>query len=113
MRNIGLALVNYQMSKNRLPNAGTFHDDPAQHQGDPLKSNIYRAITDPGTWAGESDFWLRSWVVDVLPYLDNQDIYNAWDKGSPYLSTTSMGPNGSTSNDGAGRYEHRRSSVSR
>ena len=98
MRNIGLALVNYQMSKNRLPNAGTFQDDPAVHQGDPYRSNIYRAITDPGTWAGESDFWLRSWIVDILPYLDAQDMYNAWDKGSPYLSKTSTGPDGSTNN---------------
>jgi prepilin-type processing-associated H-X9-DG protein len=98
MRNLGLALINYQTSKNRLPNAGTFFDDPARHQGDPLKSNIYQALTDPGTWAGESDFWLRSWVVEILPYIDAQDIYNAWDKGSPYLSMTSSGPNGSMTN---------------
>jgi len=98
MRNIGLALVNYQMSKNRFPNAGTFQDDPAVHQGDPYRSNVYRAITDPGTWAGESDFWLRSWVVDVLPDLDAQDMYNAWDKGGTYLSRTSTGSDGSMNN---------------
>ena len=98
MRNIGLALVNYQTSKNRLPNAGTFQDDPAVHQGDPLQVEHLPGLTDPGTWAGESDFWLRSWVVDVLPYLDAQDMYNAWDKGSPYLSMTSSGPDGSTNN---------------
>ena len=97
MRNIGLALVDYQMS-NRFPNAGTFQDDPAVHQEDPYRSNIYRAISDPGTWAGESDFWLRSWVVDVLPYLDAQDMYNAWDKGSPYLSKMSTSPDGSMNN---------------
>jgi prepilin-type processing-associated H-X9-DG protein len=87
MRNIGLALVNYQTTKNRLPNAGTFYDDPALHRGDPSRSNIYRAIIDPGTnpeWAGS---WLRSWVVDILPYLDNQDIYNAWNFQQSYLST--------------------------
>ncbi len=65
MRNLGLALINYQTSTNRLPNAGTFFDDPARHQGDPLKSNIYRALTDcparrakgrpgPGSGAGLS-----------------------------------------------------------
>ncbi len=32
--------------------------------------------------------WLRSWVVDCLPHLDQQDLANAWDKSTHYLSTT-------------------------
>jgi prepilin-type processing-associated H-X9-DG protein len=92
MRNLALALVNFSTSKNRFPNAGTFYDDPADHQGDPLKSNIYRAITDPGSQAGASGFWLRSWVVDILPYIDAQDMYNAWNKQEPYLGTVPSDP---------------------
>ena len=55
---------------------GTFYDDPADHQGEPLKSNIYRALTDPGSRTDEADFWLRNWVVEILPYIDEQDLYN-------------------------------------
>jgi type II secretory pathway pseudopilin PulG len=87
MRNIGLALVNFQTSKNHFPSAGTFYDDPAVHQGDPLKSTIYRAITNPGAHPGEADSWLHSWVIDTSPYYDVADFYNAWDKQRSYLST--------------------------
>jgi prepilin-type processing-associated H-X9-DG protein len=89
LRNIGLALINYQVTKIRFPNAGTFYDAPAVHQGDPLRSNIYRAITDPGAPPEGPDSWLHSWVVDILPYLDEQDMYNAWNPEEPYLSTLS------------------------
>jgi prepilin-type processing-associated H-X9-DG protein len=92
MRNIGLALVNYQVSKNRFPNAGTFYDDPTIHQGDPLKSSIYRAITNPSARAGEADSWLHSWVIEALPYFDNADLYNTWNKRQPYLSTIQPNP---------------------
>src|SRR4051812_13472354 len=48
MRQIGLALLNFSTTQNRFPSAGTFRDDPAVHQGDPAKSNIYLSIADPG-----------------------------------------------------------------
>jgi prepilin-type processing-associated H-X9-DG protein len=92
LRNIGLALVNFSSSKNCFPNAGTFHDDPADHQGDPYASTIYRALAVPGPKAGDPDTWLRSWVVDILPYIDAQDIYNAWNFQQPYLSSVPSGP---------------------
>jgi prepilin-type processing-associated H-X9-DG protein len=87
MRNIGLALVNFQTSKNRFPSAGTFYDDPTVHQGDPLKSSIYRAIVNPGANPDEADSWLHSWVIDALPYFDCGKCYNAWDKRRSYLSS--------------------------
>src|SRR5262249_3925441 len=31
--------------------------------------------------------WARSWVVDILQYLDQQDLANAWDLNSSYLAT--------------------------
>jgi prepilin-type processing-associated H-X9-DG protein len=92
MRNIGLALVNYQTSHKCFPAAGTFYEDPADHRGDPLRSNIYRAITEPGTRPEAADTWLRSWVVEILPYLDAQDMYNAWDSRESYLSPVPSAP---------------------
>jgi len=30
--------------------------------------------------------WLRNWVVDILPYLDQQDLANAWDSKAWYFN---------------------------
>lgn len=84
MRQIGLALINFSTSKNRFPNAGTFRDDPTVHGGDPEKSTIYQTIRDPGMLPDGGASWLHSWVVDVLPYLDQQDLADAWDATHPY-----------------------------
>jgi prepilin-type N-terminal cleavage/methylation domain-containing protein/prepilin-type processing-associated H-X9-DG protein len=92
LRFIGLAMVNYETTHNRFPNAGTFHDDPVIHQGDPYRSEIYLAMTAPGATPGQADSWLHSWVVDLLPYLDEQDMYNAWALEESYLSTVSPDP---------------------
>jgi prepilin-type processing-associated H-X9-DG protein len=100
MRNIGLALVNFSTSKNRFPSAGTFYDDPAVHEGDPLKSSIYRAIVSPGAKPGDADSWLYSWVIDTYPYLDCADCYNAWDKRKPYLSSERSNPRFSEASNG-------------
>jgi hypothetical protein len=86
LHNIGLALLNLQTSKNYFPNAGTFYDDPENHQGDPLKSTIYRVITNAGAHPGDADCWLHSWVIDCSPYFDVSDYYNAWDKQTSSLS---------------------------
>src|SRR6185312_16036022 len=43
-----------------------------------------------------------SWIVDILPYLDQADMANAWDKSLPYFSPTTtisnQPPNGFISN---------------
>jgi prepilin-type processing-associated H-X9-DG protein len=87
MRQLGLGLLGYMNAKNRFPNAGTIFDDPAIHQGDPAKSNLYRSIADPASFPRNSDCWLRSWVVELLPYLDNQELYDAWNRARGYLSS--------------------------
>jgi type II secretory pathway pseudopilin PulG len=88
MRQLGLALLNFSMNKNHLPNAGTLFDDAAVHHADPSKSNLYRAVVDPGALAGGPAALRYNWVVDILPYLDQPDFANAWDRKSPYWSTT-------------------------
>jgi prepilin-type processing-associated H-X9-DG protein len=92
MRNIALALVNYQSVHNCLPNAATFYDDPEVHQGDPLRSSIYLAMKAPGAIPGGADSWLHSWVLDISSYLDMADLHNAWNFQESYLSTVSPGP---------------------
>jgi prepilin-type processing-associated H-X9-DG protein len=98
MRQLGLALINFSSTKHHFPNAGTFHDDPALHGGDPAKSTIYASIVDPGKLSDGGVSWLHSWVVDILPYLDQTDLANAWDKTVPYWWPTEM-ISGQPSND--------------
>lgn len=102
LRNSGLALVQFQISKSHFPNAGTFLDDPEIHQGDPKRSSIYEAITNPGSYSAGNNPCLSNWVVDTLPYLDGAEMANAWDRTQPYDSRiTSMAdqpPNGFISN---------------
>src|SRR5262245_39479215 len=89
MRQFALGLLNFLNTKNQFPNAGTFRDDPEIHQGDPSKSNIYRSIVDPRALPHVAQSWRYNWAVEIMPYIDEPDIANAWDKGAPYWWPTS------------------------
>lgn len=94
MKNVGLALAQFSTSKNIFPNSGTFFEDPTNQ--DPILSNIYQAIalqTAPGGLKTGTlpSSWARSWVVDILPYLDQQDLASQWNTNGSYLDT---GPGG-------------------
>lgn len=93
MRQLGLALLNFSTTKGRFPNAGTIRDDPKVHQGDPTKSNLYLSITDPARLPDGGRCWLSNWVVEVLPYLDQPDLANAWDPQAPYWWPQPTRPN--------------------
>jgi len=103
LRQVGLGLVNFQNTRNKFPNAGTF-GEVGQTTGPTFTaSTVYTQIattwtgTTPSAAAGSSNPAggtykhdvgpLYSWVVDILPYLDNQDIYDAWDRTRVYGST--------------------------
>ena len=86
-KNVGLALAQFSTAKNAFPNSGTFFEDPTTgtlNVQDPTTSNIYAAVNNPAT-ANQAKYWGWSWVVDVLPYLDQQDLSNAWTLSQPYL----------------------------
>ena len=84
MRQLGLAFIYFASSKNAFPNAGTIYDDPSVHGGDPTGSNIYRSIVDPDSFPDRDHPLLSNWVVDILPYLDQPDLANAWDREAPF-----------------------------
>jgi prepilin-type N-terminal cleavage/methylation domain-containing protein len=83
MRQLGLALINFSSSKNQFPNAGTFLEDPAAKVI--ADSVIPKSLDGTNTQALS---WMSNWVVDILPYLDQQDLANAWDHSRPYLQQT-------------------------
>lgn len=92
MRNVGLALNAFANAKNAYPAAGTF--------GENAKTPSPSAITAfYGSWPiiasggpglgkdGEDAGPLYSWVVDILPYLDNQDLYNQYNRSRVYYDS--------------------------
>ncbi len=101
IRQVGLALTAFVTSKNAYPNAGTFREPtPLLSSGSVIQGCFTgtpafgsgvngTAVPDLGA--------LRSWVVDILPNLDEQALANAWNNDESYLSAVG-GPNGSQSN---------------
>ncbi|MDR3635764.1 MAG: DUF1559 domain-containing protein [Isosphaeraceae bacterium] len=93
MRQLGLGLIQFETCNNHFPNAGTFRDDPEAHQGDPKRSNLYRAVVDPAAFASETNPCLYNWVVEILPYLNYPALANAWNKSLPYDSNATSRAN--------------------
>src|SRR4051794_26369843 len=74
LKNIVLALVQYYTVHNAFPQAGTIDDDPDTHQGDPSRSNVFKAVVDPAAFASDPGPLRSNWVVAILPYLDQQEL---------------------------------------
>jgi len=82
MRNIALGILNYVNSKNVFPPSGVIGEDAqgmtsaGANPPDPSKSAIVSYFpTGSGTPRGVP---MYSWVVPILPYIDNQELYNQW-----------------------------------
>jgi prepilin-type N-terminal cleavage/methylation domain-containing protein/prepilin-type processing-associated H-X9-DG protein len=104
MRQLGLSLIGFANANNSFPRSGTFNEIAATSATDPTTSEIFLALNNnptaatPDTVSGSGKpgvNWLYSWVLDILPYMDNQELYNAWSKTSPYwwanASTDALG----------------------
>ena len=94
-KNVGLALAQFSTAKNSFPNSGIFFETTT-NTADPTTSSIYQSINLQSVPAGITvgplaATWARSWVVAILPYLDQQDLANAWDNNGPYLETPQTG----------------------
>jgi prepilin-type processing-associated H-X9-DG protein len=95
LRNVGLGLQGYLNTKGHYPNAGTFREAPGATA--PASSTILGCFTDvtsvpflppqPPPSVAKDFGPLRSWVVDILPYIDANDLANAWDHNRSYAST--------------------------
>lgn len=89
LRQLGLGLQFYLNNKNVFPNAGTYGEYPAAlTSGDPGDSVINDAFN--GRFGrirtGTPDFGpLHSWVVYLLPYIDQQTLYNDFNLDRPYF----------------------------
>jgi len=101
LRQVGLGLAGFLNAKNYYPNAGTFYETGNSvlsaspptpvNDSNSLINNVFSNSTVGGNFAASNP--LYSWVVDILPYIDNQDLYNAWNKNQPYYSTAATAGN--------------------
>lgn len=93
MRQLGLALVNFDSAKNRLPNSGTWASEQDVDGTTDLgyatppvtpwtglwpTTTGYPAHADPARNDIRWDYPMYSWVVDILPYMERSDIADAW-----------------------------------
>jgi prepilin-type N-terminal cleavage/methylation domain-containing protein/prepilin-type processing-associated H-X9-DG protein len=89
LRQVGLGLQGFLNAKNRFPNAGTFGESQESLASgtsvinDALSTAWYPA-TPSGTPLKTEIGPLYSWVVDILPYIDNSEIYDSWNKTLRY-----------------------------
>lgn len=87
LKNVGIALNAYSLRKNAYPTAGMF----AEYTTPPVtgvpawqSSVLGEAVTTPTT--STMNRALYSWVVQILPDIDQQPLYNAWNFSASYAS---------------------------
>jgi len=83
MHNLTLAIQGYINTKNAYPPAGEFCEDAQTLNGlppnniDPTQSVIPGYMPSPNSGVPRGNP-MYSWVVPILPYLDNQELFNQW-----------------------------------
>jgi prepilin-type N-terminal cleavage/methylation domain-containing protein/prepilin-type processing-associated H-X9-DG protein len=79
MRNVVLAILGYVNKQNVFPPAGMFCEDNNTNPADPTTSviNSYIPLSPTGGTTPRG-VPMYSWVVPILPDLDNQELYNQW-----------------------------------
>jgi prepilin-type processing-associated H-X9-DG protein len=94
LRQITLGIMGYANKKNAFPPAGVFFEIPATagqttDTGAPNSVLAEACGTSAGVSAAAVNRAAYSWVLQILPDLDQQDVSNAWSMSLPYLWATS------------------------
>ncbi len=104
MRNVGLGILGYANLYGKFPPAGVITDDPNKQNPHMPAIDVPRnqgivSWHDPSCTPDGIEVPMYSWVVEILPFIDQQDLYNGWAKTGAvsgggavpysYLSTTS------------------------
>ncbi len=94
VKNIGLAIQNFLNKKNQFPNATTW-GEPGQLPKDmlmPLFSQTANFPQGAPGVAGQPDAGpLSTWVVEILPELDQQSLYNDYNRQRVFFDTGRTG----------------------
>jgi prepilin-type N-terminal cleavage/methylation domain-containing protein/prepilin-type processing-associated H-X9-DG protein len=104
LKNISVGIQSFVTATQHYPNAGTFGEDPAVvSRGILTKSSIQNVFNgsfgtytqaDPTSGQTVDIGPLRSWVVDILPYIDRQDLFSSWNPSRVYLDDGKRTVNG-------------------
>ena len=92
LRQVGLGLSGFLNQKNYFPNAGTFGESQAATPATAASGSVINGCfpgvgSAPGA-AFTTAIPLHSWVVDILPYIDNVELSNAWTINATYNDQT-------------------------
>jgi prepilin-type N-terminal cleavage/methylation domain-containing protein/prepilin-type processing-associated H-X9-DG protein len=99
MRNVVLAILGYVNNKNVFPPSGEFGEDAttltnltpgANFNNSPTESVVYAQFLPGTATSARVGTAMYSWVVPILPYLDNQELFNQW----TMFDTLGIYPNG-------------------
>ena len=89
MRNVVLAIIGYENQKNVFPPSAEYAEDATtlknltpgtSYNPDPSQSVIATYMPGQTTQRGLP---MYSWVLPILPNLDNQELYNQWTMVNP------------------------------
>ena len=88
MRNIALGILGYANVYGKFPPAGVISDDPnKQNPGKPPidvpRNQGIVSWHDPVCTPDSLEVPMYNWVVEILPYIDQQDLANAWARTGP------------------------------
>lgn len=97
LRQVGLGLAGFLNQKNYFPNAGTFQES-ANSATPPITVDNsvintcfkFTGTTNPSFGPAQTSGPLYSWVIDILPFIDNQELYNSWNKNNLYWNDTTV-----------------------
>ncbi len=92
LRQVGLGLTQFLNQKNFYPSAGTFGESATftgtNVAGTDVTKSVINHVFSSGSQnnsAFASSNPLYSWVVDILPFIGNDDLANAWNRKVGYL----------------------------
>jgi prepilin-type N-terminal cleavage/methylation domain-containing protein/prepilin-type processing-associated H-X9-DG protein len=86
VRQVSLALIQFLNTKNSFPNAGTYGEATGATTST-IANTFSGAFNTTNTTTVPNVGPLFSWVLDVLPYLENQDLYNGYNRNLLYYSS--------------------------
>ncbi len=104
LRQVGIGLAGFLNQKNFFPNAGTFGEgyvvqnaingttNTATSDPKTVDKSVINSVfstTKPNTTFANS-YPLYNWVVDILPYIDNLDLANAYNRKDRYYGTVAI-----------------------
>jgi type II secretory pathway pseudopilin PulG len=104
LKNLALGMASFVTATQRFPNAGTFGEDPMVAARGTLAASSIQTVfngsfgtytqANPTSGLGVDIGPLRSWVVDILPYIDKPDLANQWNPSRVYLDNGTRSING-------------------